>query len=203
MRSQSVTAPGALALPSLDAALALIQNHGLWILAPFAILEGPIVTVIAAYLAHLGYMNIFAVYLICVGGDLIGDGLLYAVGRFGVGLLPDRLMRLLGLTEARQIALTQHFEAKGGRTLLFGKWTHSAGMPILIAAGMAHMGFGRYIWLNLLGTIPKTLIFVLIGYFLGAAYSVIDTYIYRGSQVLLGAMVLMGCAYLIWNWRRA
>jgi membrane protein DedA with SNARE-associated domain len=189
-------------LPSLDAVLQLIQTYGLWILAPVSVIEGPIATVIAAWLAHQGYLNIVAVYLVCVLGDLVGDSLLYAVGRFGAGSLPPRLSRWLGMTTARQIALTEHFRTMGGRTLLFGKWTHSAGMAILIASGMAQMGFGRYLWFNLLGTLPKTLIFTLVGYFLGATYGLIDTYIYQGSLILLGLMVLIAGTCLFRHWRR-
>ncbi len=190
-------------MQSLDAALQLIQTHGLWILLPLSILEGPIVTVIAAYLAQLGYMDVIAVFLVCVLGDLIGDSVLYAVGRFGGNWPPLRLAHWLGMTEARQIALTEHFESKGGRTLLFGKWTHSAGMPILVASGMAKMNIAVYLWFNLLGTLPKTFVLVLIGYFLGAAYTSIDTYIYRGSQVMLGLLVTGACIYLVRRWRRA
>jgi membrane protein DedA with SNARE-associated domain len=183
-------------LPSLEAVLQLIQAYGLWILAPISVIEGPIATVIAAWLAHQGYLNIAAVYLVCVLGDLVGDSLLYGVGRFGAGSLPPRM------TAARQIALTEHFRTKGARTLLFGKWTHSAGMAILIASGMARMDFGRYLWFNLLGTLPKTLMFTLIGYFLGATYSLIDTYIYQGSLLLLGLVVLLGGYVLVRHWRR-
>ncbi|MEO8530859.1 MAG: VTT domain-containing protein [Deltaproteobacteria bacterium] len=190
-------------MPSHDMALSLIETYGLWILVPFAIFEGPIATVIAAYLAQLGFMNVFAVYVVCVAGDLIGDALLYATGRFGTGLLPLRVSRWLGMTQARQLALSQHFDAKGGRTLLFGKWTHSAGMPILVASGVARMNFSKYLSFNLLGTLPKTLLFVLLGYFLGAAYSSIDSYIYRGSQALLIAALVAGGAYLLWQRRRA
>ena len=38
-----------------DAVLHLMQAHGLWLVGPMAVIEGPIVTVIAAYLAKLGY----------------------------------------------------------------------------------------------------------------------------------------------------
>ena len=180
--------------------MALIQAYGLWILAPFAILEGPIVTILAAYLAQRGFLPVIGVYLVCIGGDLVGDALLYALGRFGAGRLPARLTRWLGMTEARKLALSAHFNERGGRTILFGKWTHSAGAPILIAAGMAHMPFGSYLWFNLLGTVPKTLALVLIGYYFGAAYAVIDAYIYRGSLLLLFVVALGGGLY--W-WRRA
>jgi membrane protein DedA with SNARE-associated domain len=186
-------------LPNLDALMALIQGYGLWILAPFAIIEGPIATVLAAYLAHEGYMNLAAVYVVCVAGDLIGDALLYIIGRFGAGRLPVAITHRLGMTEARKLAMTQHFTTKGGRTLMFAKVTHSAGLPILIASGMARMNVTLYMWYNLLGTLPKTAILVLIGYYFGAAYGLIDAYIYRISLVLLVFLILGGGYYL---WRR-
>ncbi len=187
-------------LPNLDAVMGLIQGYGLWILAPFAIIEGPIATVLAAYLAHEGYMNLAAVYAVCVAGDLIGDGLLYFVGRYGAGRLPVGITQRLGMTQARRMAMTQHFSVKGGRTLMFAKITHSAGLPVLIASGMAKMNLALYMWYNLLGTLPKTAVLVLIGYYFGAAYGMIDAYIYRVSLGVFCLLVLGG-GYYIWQRR--
>ena len=178
----------------------LIQSYGLWILAPFAIIEGPIVTVIAAYLARMGYMSVAGVYLVCVLGDLVGDGLYYAIGRYGMNILPLRWLNRLGLTEARKLALGEHFAAKGGRTLLFGKWTHSTGLPIMLASGMAHMNFASYLGYNLIGTIPKTALFMALGYFIGHAYASIDTYIARVSLALLAAALV--AALYVWYRRK-
>ena len=49
-------------LPSHETVIALIQAYGLWVLAPFAILEGPIVTVVASYLAHQGALNLIGCF---------------------------------------------------------------------------------------------------------------------------------------------
>ncbi len=183
---------------TLDSALQLLQSHGLWLLAPFSILEGPIVTVIGAYLARLGYMPVVGVYLVCIMGDLIGDAFYYGLGRFGPQILSERWQTRLGMTAARKLSLGNHFAEKGGRTLLFGKWTHSAGLPIMIASGMGHMNFLSYMWYNFVGTVPKTLVFVILGYFLGHAYASIDAYIYRISLVLLAVVIVVG----IWLYRR-
>jgi membrane protein DedA with SNARE-associated domain len=185
---------------TLDNLVALIQAHGLWLLVPFAVIEGPIVTVIAAYLARMGLMNVWAVYAVCVVSDLIGDVMYYAIGRYGTHLLPERWLVKLGLNEARQMTLTDHFTQKGGRTLLFGKWTHSTGLPIMLASGMARMPLGAYIWYNLIGTVPKTALFVALGYFIGHAYASIDTYIARISLVLLGVVLIV--ALYIWYKRK-
>jgi membrane protein DedA with SNARE-associated domain len=185
---------------TLDNLLQLIQSHGLWLLVPFAIIEGPIVTVIAAYLAHLGYLNVWAVYAVCLISDLVGDAMYYGIGRLGPRFLPAAWLDRIGLSQARQIALSGHFTAKGGRTLLIGKWTHSTGLPIMLASGLARMNFAVYMWYNLLGSVPKTALFVLLGYFIGAAYASIDTYIARISLVLLAAVVVTGL--VLWYRRK-
>lgn len=185
---------------TLDHLLHLIQSHGLWLLAPFAIIEGPIVTVIGAYLAQLGYMNVWAVYAVCLISDLVGDAMYYAIGRVGPRFLPAAWLDRIGLSQARQIALTDHFAVKGGRTLLFGKWTHSTGLPIMLASGMARMNFAVYMWYNLIGSVPKIALLVGLGYFLGAAYASIDSYIARISVALLAVVMVAGL--ILWLRRK-
>lgn len=183
---------------SQEAVLHLMQSHGLWLVGPMAIIEGPIVTVIAAYLSKLGFMPILGVYIVCVFGDLVGDGLYYWIGRLGPAILPERWLTGLGMSEARKLALEGHFAEKGGRTLLVGKFTHSAGLPIMLASGAARMNFALYMWYNLIGTIPKTALFVTIGWFLGSAYSAIDTWIWRVSLALV---IVLALGALVW-WQR-
>jgi len=57
----------------MDYAFSLLLTYKYLILIPLAVVEGPIITVIAGFLITLGYMNIFLVYLIVIAGDLAGD----------------------------------------------------------------------------------------------------------------------------------
>ncbi|HHC30192.1 MAG TPA: DedA family protein [Rhodobacterales bacterium] len=175
---------------TLDQAMQLMQSHGLWLLAPIAIIEGPIITVIAGYLAHLGAFSLGAAYVIVVLADLVGDALFYLFGRNGLGWLSPRWRNRLGLTEDRLAGLAEHFDAKGGRTLILGKLTHTLGALALIAAGMAHMRFVPFLWYNLVATLPKSLFFLALGYGLGAAYKQVDAYIFWFSLVPLVAVAL-------------
>ena len=61
-------------MTALDATISLIQSDGLLILFPIAVVEGPIITVIAAYVASLGYLNLPAVFCVVVAADLVGGG---------------------------------------------------------------------------------------------------------------------------------
>ena len=183
---------------TLEGIQLLMQSHGLWVVGPLAVLEGPIVTVLAGWLSKSGYMALWAVYLVCVLGDLIGDALYYWIGRAGPKLLPDRWLAKLGMGEARQLALSQHFAEKGGRTLLFGKFTHSTGLPIMLASGAARMDFWAYMFWNLVGSLPKSALFVGLGWMLGSAYAAADGWIWKGS-LALGVIGVLTVALL---WRR-
>ena len=81
-----------------------------------------------------------------------------------------------------------HFEEKGGRTLLFGKLTHVAGLPILVAAGAARMPYPIFLGYNFLGTLPKTAVFAALGWCFGSAWQRIDGGIFYAS--ILATVVL-------------
>ncbi|GGG71270.1 membrane protein [Salipiger pallidus] len=181
----------------LETVTALIAKDGLAILAPIAMLEGPIVTVIAAWLANRGLLDVWSVTVVVILADLVGDALFYCLGRWGLHRLPLRWRYRLGLNRARLGQLAGHFHEKGGRTLVFGKLTHSAGAAVLVAAGLAKMPLWRFTWVNLLATVPKSLFFVVIGYAFGAAYSRIDDWIARASLLVLGLLVLGGIVWLL------
>jgi len=184
-------------MPTLEGALHLLQTEGLWLLFPLAMVEGPIVTVLAAYLARLGDMNIVAVYVVVVAADLVGDTIFYILGRSGLSWLPERWRSRLGFDEKRKAEMEEHFRQSGRNTLLIGKLTHSMGMLVLLAAGASRMPFGPFLLYNLMATLPKSLFFLLIGYTLGYAYSAIDSYLFRASVVVVVLSVLVGLFWFL------
>ncbi|OSP54165.1 DedA family protein [Pseudoruegeria sp. SK021] len=187
---------------STDAILQLLQSHGLALLFPLAVLEGPIVSVIAGWLTRLGYFAFPWAFVVLVLADLIGDAGMYWLGRSGLQVLPDRWRRRLRIDEPRIEPLAAHFQTRGGRTLILAKITHSLGFAALIAAGAGRMPFGSFLWFNLLGTLPKTLFFLMIGYALGQAHAEIDTWIWRGSAIMAGLATIAVIAWLFWRKRR-
>lgn len=180
----------------LEAIIALIAKHGLLVVAPIAVIEGPIVTVIAAWLASQGIMHLWSLALVVIAADLVGDFIFYSLGRWGLNALPARWLARLGLGRERLSGMTGYFETRGGRMILFGKITHSAGFAVLAAAGMARMEMWRFFWFNLLGTVPKSLFFVALGYAFGAAYAQIDNWIFRAT-LIIGAAILVVAASLL------
>ena len=147
-----------------------VAAYGYVALLPLAVIEGPAVTVFAAFLAAQGLLDVGLVYVVVVLGDLLGDLMYYAGGRF----LLQRLVTWRGAWAIRLRhrvgVLAQRVRARAGAMLLFGKLTHSAGFAVLLAAGVAHVPIRRFLAYNLLGTLPKSLLFVVIGYWFGRLY---------------------------------
>lgn len=173
--------------------LALISSHGALILILLAVVEGPIVTVIAASVASLSVISLPVVLLCVVIGDLIGDTALYLTGRFAPTLLPISWARRMGLTRRRHVTLLRSFRDRGPRLLVIGKVTHAAGFAMLLAAGAAKLPFGQFFLINLVTTVPKCIAFMALGYLAGNAVSSIGQWLFWFP---IGAVVFMAMALL-------
>jgi membrane protein DedA with SNARE-associated domain len=145
------------------------------ILFPIVVIEGPIATVIAGFISSLGYLNFIVAYLVIVAGDVTGDCLYYAVGRFGREHFVERWGKYIGLNPQRVIHVEKHFDKHGSRTLFIGKMTHGIGSIFLVAAGLVKMPFSKFVTANLIATFVKSLLLILIGYYFGQAITKINS----------------------------
>ncbi len=174
-----------------------LQQYGYFAIFPLMIIEGPIVTIIASFLASLGTFSVPWVYALAVAGDITGDIIYYVIGRWGGKPLIERWGRWVGLTKERMTAAEQYFNRHSGKALVIGKLTHGVGMWVLMGAGAARTPFWPFVWFNMIGTIPKALLFVVIGYFFGQAYASIGGYI-NDVSIVLGLIVLVvGGGYVL------
>jgi membrane protein DedA with SNARE-associated domain len=168
----------------------LLRTWGLVILMPLSLLEGPIVSMVAGYLARLGLFDPLAVLVIAVLGDLVGDVALYLIGRKGRLVMRRRWLKRLKVSPAQLARLVRRFREQDVRLILFGKFTHYLGFAILLAAGVARMPFGRFLVACLIATIPKSAVLVAIGWTSGEAWSREDDWLFRALALVLAALAL-------------
>lgn len=166
------------------------------VIFPITIVEGPIVTIIAGFLAAHGLLNVFIVFPVIVFGDLTGDILYYLIGRWGRDSFIVKWGYLIGLNENRINKLEKHFEQHSGKTLIFGKISHGIGSAFLMAAGVAKMPIRDFLWFNLVGTLPKSLILLIVGYYFGQAYKQIRTYFDYTALIFVTGLVVILILYL-------
>lgn len=183
---------------SLDTLEGLIKAHGLLFLTPLAIIEGPIVTVIAAYFARLDYLTLSSVCAMVIIADVVGDIGFYALGRWVITAdrQPPGWLSPLGITASGLQKMVGSFDHCGGRLLVFGKLTHSAGALVLTGAGMARMPLGVFIFYNTLATVPKSLFFLAIGWTFGHVISQVNGWLIVVSLAMFTVLVTAGVMWL-------
>lgn len=178
---------------TLSQIISILIHYKYFLLFPIAVFEGPIIMVVAGSLAAAGFMNFWIAYLILAFGDLVGDAVYYAFGYYAKSSLLKRFGRVLGFDYEQVKKLESHFENHGGKTLLTGKFFHGVGGVFLVAAGAAKMKFWRYIGFNAIGTTPKTLLLVTIGYYFGRAItqikSALDYFAVFAGVALVAALI--------------
>ena len=168
----------------------VISTYGYWAVFVLSILEGPIVTIFAAFLASQGVFSVTAVYALVVLGDLVGDAAYYSIGRWLVRRLPWRMGPRASKLRQRVDALSSHIRAHAGRVLLVGKLTQSAGFAVLLAAGAARVPFLAFMFYNVVGTLVKSAALTAFGYFFGHFYGALDRHLQIIGAIGLAAFCL-------------
>jgi membrane protein DedA with SNARE-associated domain len=167
-------------------------------LFPLTVIEGPIITVVAGFFSSLGYLNIFVAYLVVVAGDLTGDIIHYYIGRIGGMDFFSRHRKFLGVGQEELKKIEGQFSKRGAKLLFIGKMSHGIGGAFLIAAGIIKMPFGKFIFSNMLATLLKSLILLLIGFYFGHALNSINTYLERVALITTGVAILLVIIYLFY-----
>ena len=161
------------------------------------IIEGPIITVISGFLVYLGFLNIYITAPLLIFGDLIGDALHYILGKYAThSIWVMKMVRFLGYDEVKEKLIGKHFEKHTGKTLLLAKVSHGVGGIVQVASGMVKVDFYQFFLFCFIGTIPKTLILFIIGFYLGNAYMKIDSYFDFIALITFSIVVCM-FSYLV------
>ena len=144
-----------------------LQEWGVWsypLLTVLVILEGRIVTLLAAVAASLGYMRLPLVVICAIFGGIVADGLWYLLG-YKYGKEPVlRYGRWLGLRRHHLEQLQSEMQEHGPRLLFAAKAFSVLVIPVLVAAGMGRVPFRRWFPIVLLGELVWVPVLAVIGH---------------------------------------
>jgi membrane-associated protein len=172
--------------------------HGSALILPLSVIEGPIVTVIAGFLAARDYFAWYWAVCLLICGDVIGDALYYCLGRFAATPLA-RISGRFGLRCSPNAELRRDLVQNAGKMLLIGKWTHSVGFLVLTGSGMLHVPLVKFLLVNLAASIPKTALLFGLGYFAGRDYLFFE----RHAVVTAVLLCILGLGGILLVIRRA
>jgi membrane protein DedA with SNARE-associated domain len=180
---------------TLQKIIALLITYKYAIIFPIAVIEGPTVSIIAGSLAQAGYLNVFLVYALIVFGDMVGDTIYYAIGRFGGLYFIRRWNHVFKIDTKKLIHIEKTFTDHGAKLLFIGK-TQGLGSVVLMSAGLAKYPYGPFMWYNTLATLLKSFILLYIGYAFAKQYSVATDYIFKVG-VVMSFVFLVGMYFYV------
>ena len=136
----------------LDSFLTLLRSEGLpewggWIyalLVVLVIIEGPIVTLLAAVAASAGYMRLPLVMVSALVGSAIADSFWYYLGYAHAEGRILRYARWLGLRAHHLEYLQEEMQQHASKLLFFAKFFSVMTTPTIIVAGMARVPLRRW-----------------------------------------------------------
>ena len=180
----------------MDNTLGLIEQYRYFVLFPLAILEGPIIALIAGLLVKLKYLSLIPVFIIFIFGDIISDAFYYYIGRIG-----DQA-KLISKYGSRYRIISENFGIldklwlnHGHKMMFFVKLTYGLTIPFLVAAGLSKMSYKRFLAITFLPTAFKYFILISLGYYLARSFVPALHYIYYGGIIVATIVVLCIIGY--------
>jgi len=176
------------------------MQYAYWALLPLAIVEGPIITILASFLASQGYLNVSIVYMLVLIGDILGDIIHYVVGRYGGFNLINRFGKHFGLDSERLRSIKEKYFEEGKSlwgTITWSKITHAPSSAVMFTAGLLRVNFRQYLLITTVNNIFKVLFFVVLGYCFGESYKTISKYIADSSIVFVPIFIII--IYLLYG----
>lgn len=158
------------------------------------IIEGPVITAAGAFLAALGYFNLWAVFGLSLLGNLVPDAIYYALGYWGREKFIDKYGRYFGLTKQKIKAVEAMIHKNTGKSLIAIKLIPLLATPGLIVAGASRMKLDKYALWSVAITIGSSLFYLILGFYFGAIYDRVQHYLNIGY--LIAAIIILFAAII-------
>jgi membrane protein DedA with SNARE-associated domain len=143
--------------------------------------------------------------VVCVSGILLGDTLVYVLGRrFGNALLRLPLVRH-ELTPARLAKFDVLFERYGDRAIFFARFLMGVRLAAYFVAGRQRMPYWKFVLLDLAGALLSGPTSVFLGHHFGGEIERAVAVAKDANRLVLGVVVIGLVASFFWarsRWRR-
>jgi len=166
--------------------LNFLSNWGYLIVLPLMIIEGPVVTILSAMLSSTGVFNVWIILAFSMLGDIIGDVILYWIGKIWGMHFVDKVGKYMGITRKLVLRMEKYFNGHGGKTIFAVKSTTGLCWATFVAAGIVKMDFKKFVKYSILGGIVWSGFLVAMGYFYGYMWQQIRQYIEWAGWLVIG-----------------
>jgi undecaprenyl-diphosphatase len=188
----------------LDYLVALVSRLGHWgyliiflgatleCAAFLGVLEpGEALVLFGGFLAANGTLEVGDLIVWEYVGAIHGDSLGYELGRHPGRPWLLRYGRWVGVREQHMNQAEAFFQRHGGKTALLGRFIGFLQAPTPFIAGISGMPYRRFFPYNAAGAVLWSVGFVLLGYFLGSSWQLMERCLGAAGAVLGGVLALL------------
>ncbi|HEY1428243.1 MAG TPA: DedA family protein [Candidatus Tumulicola sp.] len=147
--------------------------------------------------------HLASVYLtigIALAGELVGETIAYAIGRFGGVPLLVKYGKYVGFHHAQMDRVHGFFARYGTFSIFICRFLPVIRGIVGFPAGVAEMAFGPFILWTLLGSLIFCSILVTVGYQLGGHLDAVLPLLHRGGTIVgIIAVVLIVVGIVVWS----
>ena len=161
------------------------------------------VTLVAGgVISGLGYTNVHIMFFVGMAGVLVGDGLMFVLGRiYGTQILRFRPIAKL-MPPKRYAQVQQQFDKHGNRVLFVARFIPGLRSPIFLTAGMSgKVSFWQWLIMDGLAALISVPIWIYLGDFGAENRDWLMHKIHQFQNGFMGLVVIL-TLWLVWFWWR-
>jgi membrane protein DedA with SNARE-associated domain len=174
----------------------LIAGLGLPIPEELTLLTG-------GFFVHLGIARFYPILTVAFVGVLIGDLIIYSIGRkWGHGIITHQHLHKV-FTEKRLQRVRQFFCDHGNKTIFIARFLSGFRVATFLAAGTMGVKPGQFLFLDILAALIMVPLLVGLGYYFGASIGWITAVATRIDWVLkILTILIITAVVLFYLWKK-
>ena len=173
--------------------------HGYFLFFIMMFFESPLVTAAAGVAAALGYYSLTVIIILSILGDFMADLVYYTIGYWSRRTLITRYGHYVGLTQERMHSLERLLHRHAAKALIIIKLSPIIPIPGLIMIGSVRVPVKQFIITSLLITLPRSLVFALMGFYVGKAYERLSGVISNSMSLVTFIMAVVFITYFMYK----
>ena len=161
-----------------------------------------VIIIAAGFLVYEEVTNLYFTIVVCLVGVMIGDLIIYYLGKkFGLDVMNHRRFRRI-LTEKRLVRIEKLFNRYGNSIVFFTRFFAFVRAPLFLSAGALGVRLTTFLFYDFLAALVSVPLMVMIGFYFGEEIEVGVQHV-RQAEYLITAGALIFILYVIIRWRRS
>ncbi len=159
-----------------------------------------IVLIIAGFLISKFELNVLKMFLICLGGIILADNLIYFLGlKLGNALLKLSFFQKV-FSIQRQRWVRRLFLRYNFRLFFFGRYLYGLRPAILLFAGLTKIKWFLFFFYNFISAFLNTILWLSLGYFFAPHIEYLIKLVRKGEFYILTVLIILIFYFIIEYW---